>query len=71
MHVHKWGKKCELGNIFVFSALNLWSKLQSTGSLINIIMTNKLKDFKVYMTDFFICSIKSPQCTDKYSTKNV
>ena len=24
--------------------------------------------FKVYMTDFFfICSIKSPQCTDKYS----
>ena len=26
--------------------------------------------FKVYMTDFFfICSIKSPQCTDKYSKK--
>ena len=25
---------------------------------------------KVYMTDFFICSIKSPQCTDKYSKKN-
>ena len=24
---------------------------------------------KVYMTDFFICSIKSPQCTDKYSKK--
>ena len=23
--------------------------------------------FKVYMTDFFICSIKFPQCTDKYS----
>ena len=22
---------------------------------------------KVYMTDFFICSIKSLQCTDKYS----
>ena len=22
---------------------------------------------KVYMTDFFICSIKSPQCTDMYS----
>ena len=24
---------------------------------------------KVYMTDFFICSIKSPQCTDKCSKK--
>ena len=24
---------------------------------------------KVYMTDFLICSIKSPQCTDKYSKK--
>ena len=27
-------------------------------------------NFKVFMTDFFvICSIKSPQCTDKYSKK--
>ena len=26
-------------------------------------------DFKVYMTDFFICSIKSPQCADKCSKK--
>ena len=25
---------------------------------------------KVYMTDFFICSIKSPQCADKCS-KNI
>ena len=31
--------------------------------------TAELKEnyLKVYMTDFFICSIKSPQCTDKYS----
>ena len=29
-----------------------------------------IKIFQVYMTDFFfICSIKSPQCTDKYSKK--
>ena len=29
------------------------------------------KILKVYMTDFFfICSIKSPQCTDKYSKKD-
>ena len=27
--------------------------------------------FKVYMTDFFICSIKSPQCTDKNSKKGI
>ena len=26
---------------------------------------------KVYVTDFFVCSIKSPQCTDKYSKKNL
>ena len=25
---------------------------------------------KVYMTDFFICSIKSPQCTDIIAKKN-
>ena len=27
--------------------------------------------FKVYMTDFFICSIKSPPCTDKNSKKKI
>ena len=27
--------------------------------------------FKVNMTDSFICSIKSSQCTDKYGKKNV
>ena len=27
------------------------------------------KILKVYMTDFFICSIKSPQCADKCSKK--
>ena len=26
---------------------------------------------KVYMTDFFICSIKSPQCTDNVLPANV
>ena len=26
---------------------------------------------KVYMTDFFICSIKSPQCTDKNNKTNI
>ena len=29
------------------------------------------KTFKVYMTDFFLCSIKSPQCPDKCSKKIV
>ena len=27
--------------------------------------------FKVYMTDFLICSIKLPQCTDKNSKTNI
>ena len=27
-------------------------------------------NLKVYMTDFFICSIKSPQCADKFSKNN-
>ena len=29
----------------------------------------KMRGLKVYMTDFFICSIKSPQCADKCSKK--
>ena len=33
--------------------------------------TRKLRLFKVYMTDFFICSIKSLQCTDKYSQNTI
>ena len=34
------------------------------------IKLNEQELLKVYMTDlFFICSIKSPQCTDKYSKK--
>ena len=28
-------------------------------------------EVKVYMTDFFICSIKSPQCTDIYSNEKL
>ena len=28
-----------------------------------------INELKVYMTDFFICSIKCLQCTDKYSKK--
>ena len=26
---------------------------------------------KVYMTEFFICSIKSPQCTSMYSKEKI
>ena len=29
--------------------------------------SSQKRNMKVYMTDFFFCSLKSPQCTDMYS----
>ena len=53
--------KHKLGNL-----TNRWPKVRADARC-----PNSKKKLKVYMTElFFICSIKSPQCADKCSTKN-
>ena len=54
-----------------------FAKPQSNGAA--LLKTNSSKEYsihayntlKVYMTDFFICSVKSPQCTDNVLTCRV